>query len=293
MRIRSNFTKVVLKCCGIVVAVLMLNQVSAMAVEDSTLHIGETLNVMTLNLAHGRKNSVNQMLVTTRKTRRNLDDIVQAIVQSGVDVVAFQEADAPSYWSGKFDHVAYLAKQSMLPEVVHTAHAQSWLYHYGTALISKLPFTDEVKYTFAPTPPTTNKGFTLGQIAWKPSIDSDRIVLIDLISVHLDFSRKTVRDSQVDEMTVALQRRNNPVIIMGDFNSDWLTGGQAVRELAQQAKLHAYRPGEAGLATFSSGGRRLDWILISGELAFVDYGMLEDDLSDHLAVSATIRLKAQ
>ena len=275
----------------VLIALLLAGHQPALANSDIQPYSGETLKVMSLNLAHGRKSAFNQMFVSTRKTRNNLDDIARAIKKSGVDVVAFQEADAPSRWSGKFDHVAYLAKESMLPEVVHTAHAQSWMYNYGTALISKLPFTDEVKYTFVPTPPTTNKGFTLGQIAWQPFADSERVILLDLISVHLDFSRKSIRDSQISEMVLALQQRENPVIVMGDFNSDWLSGGQAVRGLAEQTRLHAYRPGEQGLGTFPSSGRRLDWMLISDELEFVDYGMLEEKLSDHLAVTATIRLK--
>jgi endonuclease/exonuclease/phosphatase family metal-dependent hydrolase len=51
--------------------------------------------------------------------------------------------------------------------------------------------------------------------------------------------------------------------------------------------LRAYRPAAQELGTYK-GTKRLDWILISQELSFVDYTVLPDVVSDHLAVLATI-----
>lgn len=248
----------------------------------------DTLKVMSLNIAHGRKDGMNQLLLSGSTIRDNLDDIAAVLIESGADIVALQEADAPSRWSGNFDHIALLAEQADYAAVAHTPHASSWLFNYGTAILSHAAFTETLNYTFAPSPPTMNKGFTLAQIVWQPPGEARRTLLLDVISVHLDFSRKQVRERQIREITRALDGRDNPTIILGDFNSDWLADELVVRALADDNKLKGYRPAAEDLGTYPSGNKRLDWILISDPLEFISYGVLPDVLSDHKAVVAEI-----
>ena len=248
----------------------------------------DTLKVMSLNIAHGRKDGMNQLLLSGSTIRQNLDDIASVLVENGADIVALQEADAPSRWSGNFDHIALLAEQADYPAVAHTPHASSWLFNYGTAILSHAAFTETLNYTFEPSPPTMNKGFTLAQIVWQPQGDDRASVLLDIISVHLDFSRKQVRENQIREITRALDGRDNPTIILGDFNSDWLADELVVRALADDNELKGYRPSADDLATYPSGNKRLDWILISETLEFISYDVLPDVLSDHKAVVAEI-----
>ena len=82
----------------------------------------------------------------------------------------------------------------------------------------------------------------------------------------------------------------NPMIIPGDFNSEWLAEKSVVKKLAEKAGMSVYDPGATDLHTYNSS-RRYDWILISDELAFVRYEVLPDVISDHLAVLAEIKLK--
>jgi len=56
----------------------------------------DTLKVMSLNIAHGRKDGMNQLLLSGTTIRNNLEDIAAVLVQSGADIVALQEADVPS-----------------------------------------------------------------------------------------------------------------------------------------------------------------------------------------------------
>jgi endonuclease/exonuclease/phosphatase family metal-dependent hydrolase len=42
-------------------------------------------------------------------------------------------------------------------------------------------------------------------------------------------------------------------------------------------------------ATYNS--KRLDWILVSSDLEFVDYHVVNDELSDHRLVVTTLRWK--
>lgn len=285
---------------GIVALPLVLATCSTMLPQErllvqpttqETAYAKNALKVMNLNLAHGRKDGLNQLLLSKSTISHNLGDIAAVLNQIDADLVALQEADGPSRWSGNFDHVKQLAEHSSYPAYVRTSHAASWIFSYGTALLSKALFADVVHHTFQPSPPTMNKGFTLGQIVWQPDTQSNETLVVDVISVHLDFSRKSVREQQSTEISEVLAGRNNPMIILGDFNSDWFADEKVVRALAERSGLHVYRPEAKDLGTYNSSGRRLDWILISEELEFTSYKVLPDLVSDHLAVVATIGLK--
>ncbi len=246
------------------------------------------LKILTLNVAHGRKEGLNQMLQSERTIRRNLGDIASVLKQTGADLVALQEADGPSRWSGNFDHVAFIADQAGYPWFFRAAHAESWLFTYGTAILSRFPIIETIEHTFKPSPPTFNKGFLLGRVMWKPDAKAERTISIDIVSVHLDFSRKSVRQQQIIEITNILSKRSNPIIISGDFNSEWFSDGSVVKQLADTAHMKVYQPDAKHLQTYLKRGTRLDWILISNELEFVSYEVLADVISDHQAVVATI-----
>jgi len=248
------------------------------------------LSVLTLNLAHGRKDGLNQMLQKTSTTRKNLEEIADFLSHSGADLVALQEADLPSRWSGKFNHVEFMSQKSPYPCRLHASHAQKYMYDFGTALLSKVPFSDSILHTFEPSPPTTNKGFVMGEVLWNPDGKLPKPIAVSVISVHLDFSRKKVRDSQIEEMRKILPGIAKPVIILGDFNTDWTTDDSALKAIAQRSNLKVYKPGSDNLGTYKKGKQRLDWILISNELEFVSYEVPQLVLSDHQPVQASLRL---
>jgi hypothetical protein len=60
------------------------------------------LRVAALNLAHGRKDNFNQLFVGKKSHKQYLNDIVDVLKQYRPHVVALQEADAASRWSGCF-----------------------------------------------------------------------------------------------------------------------------------------------------------------------------------------------
>ncbi len=111
-------------------------------------------------------------------------------------------------------------------------------------------------------------------------------VTLDVISVHLDFSRKSVRLQQIDELADVLEARAGPIILMGDFNSEWLAEQYMLENTADTSRLHVYKPGSMDLNTYKD--KRLDWILLSADLGFSTYEVEGDVLSDHKAVGASI-----
>ena len=248
-----------------------------------TTALGDTLTVVSLNLAHGRGTGVNQMLVPEASIRANLDRAAEVLMREEADIVALQEADGVSRWSGGFDHTAYLARLAGYAHSFRGSHAQSWLFDYGTAFLSKWPLSEPKSFRFNPTPPTPSKGFVLAELHW-PGVGA-----VDLVSVHLDFSRKTVRQAQVDELSSVLAGRDNPVIVAGDFNEDWSDPDSALRRLALEAGLRAWRPLVSGLGTYKDGRYRLDWIMISDSLQFEEYRVATDEISDHRPVIAVVR----
>jgi endonuclease/exonuclease/phosphatase family metal-dependent hydrolase len=245
-----------------------------------------SLRAVTLNLAHGRKDSLNQWLVSEQQTRNNLEDIAAFLVQEKADVVALQEADKPSPWSGRFDHVAYLAEQAGFKYFVHAEHARIGMGNYGTAILSRWPIKEAIGLTYADTPPTASKGFTLAQIEWQNPDRSPSQVTVDIISVHLDFSRKSVRLQQIDELATVIEGRAGPIVLMGDFNSEWLAEEYLVEHTVNTSRLHVYKAASDNLNTYKD--KRLDWIMLSRRLDYSSYATKQQMLSDHKAVVADV-----
>ena len=241
----------------------------------------DTLTVMTLNLAHGRSDGLHQLLTSTHTIKENLDEAAALVVREGPDVVALQEADGPSVWSGSFDHVARLADEAGVSYRTRGAHVQALGLSYGTAIISRLPLLEAVSHTFRATPPTPTKGFVRVSV---PTADGQ---VVDVVSVHLDFARGAARQKQIAQLVAALQDRDNPLVVLGDFNCGW-SSGSALQTLADALDLRAYAPDEDA-PTFGDH-KRLDWVLISEGLDFIEHHTLSDVVSDHRAVVATLRV---
>ena len=255
-----------------------------------TAYFQGPLKVMTLNMAHGRNTAFNQMFLSWQTIHKNLGDISAVLKTTAPDIVALQEADGPSWWSGDFDHVALLAKKAGLPWYSRAGYMDRWSLNYGTALLASRPYLETRAQRFEASWPTPLKGFLLGRFGWYPRPGTTaNPVFVDVISVHLDFSRQTVKARQIAEMRAVLAGRENPLIILGDFNSDWLADDSVVRELARRSGLQVYKPEATNLGTY--GASRLDWILISADLEFISYKVLPDVVSDHRAVVAKIGMK--
>lgn len=243
------------------------------------------LRVVTLNLAHGRSTGFHQALKRTSTIRRNLDAVAELLRRERPDVVAFQEADGPSFWSGGFDHVEFIAESSGFGWRVRGRHMVAPRIEYGTALAARLPLSDPLSVTFVPSPPTFNKGFVLSTVTHPTAPDCP----IDVVSVHLDFARAAIRRRQIETLIDELRGRDRLRIVVGDFNTSWDAREQGLRRLADALGLRAHDP-EAPLVTFPFHKRRLDWIFASRGLDIVEHRVLPDVVSDHRGVLAGVRL---
>ncbi len=245
-----------------------------------------SLRVLTLNMAHARNQGFSQLLQEEQDILDNLREIARLLRQSRADAVALQEADINSFWNGAFDHVAYLSARADYGYALRGAHVNGWRLAYGTALLSRLPLDNGLSVTFNPgSLPSPRKGFIRATLEW-PGLGEKR--QIDLVSAHLDFLSRDTRRQQVEELIAHLRPRSRPLIVMGDFNCAWNDADASLARLGRTLGLKAYHDPDRNLSTFPLTGQRLDWILISEELEFKDYRVLEQQVSDHLAVFAEI-----
>ena len=175
------------------------------------------LRFMTLNVAHGRKLATHQALLKKRTVEKNLFAIASLLRREAPDIVALQEADGPSAWSGNFDHVATLARLGRFDHHYRGGHhpfSQTRIpMDTGTALLSRAglenPSSERFGFSWRDT-----KGFVVATIPAEAWGDRE----IDVVSVHLEFLSPRLRRRQISAMVEVLQDRDRPLILLGDLN---------------------------------------------------------------------------
>lgn len=250
-----------------------------------------SLRLFSLNVAHGRHVAANKPIILRHTAQRNLRHIAETMRGLTPDVVALQEADGPSAWSGNFDHVATLAQQADLVDHYRGEHNPFQLGRFrlssGTALLANQPLQDPLSHRFNISWRDT-KGFVAATVA----IPAWGGVEVDIVSVHLDFLIPRVRRRQILQLAERLVPRQRPVVVVGDLNCCWKWERRSLELLMETLGLEAYEP-HAKAPTFPSNRpiRRLDWVLVSPELSYAGYHTLPVPLSDHLGVVADLKLR--
>jgi len=272
--------------------------------------------VATINLAHGRgvsTNPIGQFGKSRGTIEENLAAIAECLRRESPDVVALQEADAPSSWSGDFNHVTLLAEAAGYPYRHHGLHVDFDLANvklrYGTALLARRRLVAPETFTFDVGLVDVRKGF----VAARADFAGRQIVVV---SVHLHPGSQAARRRQGRMLIRELQRIRCPnpaergiarsrsatdttvtrlpssreLIVVGDFNTTWENTDDALRLIARELDLRPFEPNSNQQNTYPSSDpqRRIDWILISSGLQFRDYRRWPDRISDHLGVMATL-----
>lgn len=241
------------------------------------------MRVMTLNVAHGARQPVPPTLLGPARVGRNLDAIVGALLDVRPDVVALQEIDRASPYTGGLDHFARLLRGSELDYGVHAPHGENARLgmRHGHALLARRALADVEDRRFERRF-CHDKGWVVGAV---PALG----VEIDVACVHLEPFHALVRRAQIRELVRGLAERRTrsrrPLVVMGDMN----TGRRGVAALARGLDLRA---DEDGLPTFPAVLPlvRLDWVLVSRELRIARQSTLRAVVSDHAAVVAELAL---
>jgi endonuclease/exonuclease/phosphatase family metal-dependent hydrolase len=254
---------------------------------SSALGEAQSIKLMSLNIAHARATGVTQLLQSDEDARQNLTHIAAIVRRESPHIVAFQEIDKDSFWNGSFDHGVFIAKQANYP-YVYTGSDQKFLkLDYGTALMSRSSLQQSMAISFEPPIARPGKGFVLSTINW-PGEDN---FPVHVVSLHLDFLTTDKRRQEIERIITTLEPRERPEILMGDFNTEYIEL-KLIPYLSKTLNLHTWQP-NMNLATFPTLKSRLDWVLVSEDFEFLDYRVLSDEVSDHMAIIAEIMLRRE
>lgn len=243
--------------------------------------MADALRVLTLNIAHGARSPFPAGLLPRSYLRSNVEAIARLLREQDADLVALQEVDRASFWSGGLDHLDLLAEKSGYPHRIHGEHRRvdrgPLKMNVGTALLSRRPFLETRVHRFNVGTPN-DKGFVLGRVQLGR-------LRVGVVSVHLGLSAASRVEHFRQMVEQGLGRGGEPEVIAGDLNCVWHEERGSARELAEAVKMSAPEP-DGGQPTLRQ--RRIDWILVPPALRISEYRVLPDRVSDHRAVVATV-----
>src|ERR1700712_5141857 len=181
------------------------------------------LRLLTFNIAHARGLSFHQGLRTVKQLCTNLVKIAKLIQRLEVDIVALQEIDENSRWSGSFDHLAFLREHTGLPySAFGINNRRTGRYHlnYGNAVLSRFPIVHAETIPFG-AGKIGEKGFIFVEI------DLGKRKRLPLFNIHMHHSSRPQRLKQVIRLMHYLDEQKlhraslwgaGPVVC-GDFNN--------------------------------------------------------------------------
>jgi len=240
------------------------------------------ISVMSINMAHGRSDGRNQLLQSGTKIEQNVVAIGNLVARENPQIVAMQEADAPSWWSGGFSHVEKVGRLGRMTSVVQGKNIDGLGLHYGAAVVTRLQTSSARQVTFDKNYPTFSKGFVVVTCSWP----GDPAFQFDVLSLHLDFASAKVRSRQLAVLTELVNKNPRPMILMGDFNTDM--SADLLPKFMAETGLQTWRADDTSIVTFPILGSRIDWIFASSEFQIVKQSLLDDVLSDHRIVAASL-----
>jgi endonuclease/exonuclease/phosphatase family metal-dependent hydrolase len=257
--------------------------------------------VLTFNIAHARGASpVHQSLRSGTRLRTNLLKIARLITRLEADIVAFQEIDEDSRWSGSFDHLEFLRAHTGLAYAVYGVNnrrAGRFHLNYGNAFLSRFPVHHHENVPFG-RGTFGQKGFLFAEI----DTPAGRL---PLVNAHLHHRSRPVRLRQAAQLMRHLDHqrahrqarwRTGP-ILCGDLNNaagrpDATAG---LRDYLAQFEPYALFPrGRGGRAapTFPSlwPRRPLDYICLPSACHEPSGMVIRSFLSDHRPVLVEFNL---
>lgn len=218
----------------------------------------------------------------------DLGRIARVIQESCAEVVALQEVDR--FFSVRSDYqdqakilaellgyaYCYGANLDYEPEENHTKNRQ-----HGLAILSRYPITTDNHYLL----PSDQE--QRGLLHAKVQING---VPVHICNVHLGLSTLE-RLEQIQAIHNVIKHFEEPVVVMGDFNSE--PGSKELRLLEKSSILKVSMHNQNLFHSFPANNpnQRIDYIFTSKELKKIWEQAIESMASDHLPVLAKITIK--
>ena len=228
-----------------------------------------------------------------------LDRIAEVISASGADLIGLQEVPRYIRKASAVDSIRILAEatgmygayapsytlSSFAPIGSESGRGLEWP-QYGNGFLSRYP----IRWTEVhPLPYFETRGAyierrgILEALIAGPSGSNDFLVLVS----HFGLDPRE-REQQAEELVARIERTSRPIVLMGDFNA--LPDSEPINIIKRA--LHLIPPKEAPGWTFPvpSPDRQLDYIFVRGFEIEENFITINSEASDHLAVTAKIRL---
>ena len=247
------------------------------------------LRLVTFNIAHGRGLTPIQGFTSPRKLRVNLRKIAGLLERLAPDVVALQEIDECSRWSGNFDHLDYLRVHAGFPYAafgINNRRTGLLNLCYGNALLSRHPLIETETVVFGQRR-VGEKGFLYAEIAVGG-------LCVPFVNLHLHASSRARRLLQLDLLMgwLKLKQRSHgakwavPPIICGDFNNPNTAYDATSSLLGHLAAYGDYAVHPQGEGTYPSPlpQRTLDFIFMPSGCRLIRCEVVRTLLSDHRPV---------
>src|SRR6202142_3463787 len=182
----------------------------------------QRLRLVTFNIAHGRGLTPIQGITSARKLRLNLRRIAGLLGELRADLVALQEVDECSVWSGSFDHLDYLRAHAGFPHAAFGINnRRSGLVNlsYGNAILSRFPIVETETIVFGKRR-LGEKGFLFAEIDIGGRV-------VPIVNLHLHFSSRKKSLLQLELLITWLRTKQRErgaawavmPIVCGDFNT--------------------------------------------------------------------------
>ena len=253
--------------------------------------------IVTFNIAHARGLSLFQGLHGRRRFQRNLRKIAHLFDELKPDIVALQEIDENSRWSGSFDHLDYLNAFADFPHAVfgvNNRRAGGYQLNYGNAILSRHPIVASENVTFG-THKIGGKGFLFAEI-------DARGHLLPVVNLHLHYGSRVRRFRQIDQLMEYLNTKREHhrlqwatgPILCGDLNnpSHRLDATASLFQYFSLQGHYTLHPPQ-GVRTFPAPWprRALDFIFLPPDCRVLHCQVVRCNLSDHRPVMVEFTLK--
>jgi endonuclease/exonuclease/phosphatase family metal-dependent hydrolase len=229
---------------------------------------GAELTVMTYNIQAGF--DINNWW--------NLERQAQTIEAEEPDVVVLQEVGRGWLVLSPVDQVEWLSRRLGMP-YVFGANSDDGLW--GNAILSRAPMSEVSRHQYE-----TTENLKRGVITVRIDTEAGGLWIF---GTHLDNPRGAgeVRLRQVNELIDVIGGRS-PALLLGDFNAD--PDSDVLQALDTAGMIdHVLHIGLD--ATTSSDHRRIDYVLASSDVVFLDAHVPQTWTSDHLPVVARVQIQ--
>jgi len=261
------------------------------------------IRLLTYNIAHARGLSLHQSLRSRARIRAQLVNIAHLIRRLDADIVAFQEIDENSRWSGSFDHLAFLAEHTGLTHFVHgvnnrLTHFGGHLHlNYGNAILSRFPISHHENVPFGRRT-IGEKGALFTEIETPAG-------RLPVLNVHMHHRSRASRLKQAARLIEFLDHQRThrgahwraAPVVCGDMNNPSHTPDATAMLLGYFEEFDNYTLPPKGLQgralhTFPSffPRRALDYVYLPSHCGEPEVTVVRSYLSDHRPVFVQFRL---